>query len=179
MSNQDFGRGSSTTFESNSEENSRRSDRSQTSGEETFPRASEMARDAAGKAKQAAAQTVSSVTQNVKEMLDRQIGTGATVAGHFASGVRKAADDVAKDSPMMAGLARSFADTMDGYAHGLQDKTADQLIGTASDFARREPALVFGIAAVAGFLAFRTFKNAQPLASPPMQPAQSRAWQTI
>lgn len=173
MSNQDFGRGSSTTFQSDSEENSRRSDRSQTSREETFSRASEMARDAAEKAKQAAAQTVSSVGQNIKEMLDRQIGTGATVAGHFASSVRTAADDVAKDSPMMAGFVRSFADTMDGYAHRLQEKTADQLIGAASDFARRDPALVFGIAAVAGFLAFRTFKNAQPLASSSMQPGQS------
>jgi hypothetical protein len=30
--------------------------------------------------------------------------------------------------------------------------------------------LVFGLAAVAGFFAFRTFKNAQSISSPPIQP---------
>jgi hypothetical protein len=173
MSNQDFGHGSSTTFQSDGGENSQTSNGNQGSREEAFSRASEMAREAAEQAKRAAAQTASTVTQNVKELLDKQIGTGATVARHFASSVRSAADDVAKDSPMMAGFVRSFADAVDGYAKGLGERTADQLLGTASDFTKREPALVFGIAAVAGFVAFRTFKTAQPVASPPMQPGQS------
>jgi hypothetical protein len=176
MSNQDFGHGSSTTFQSGFGGTSQTSDGSQSSREEAFSRASDMARDAAEQAKRAAAQTASTVTKNIKELLDRQIGTGATVAGHFASSVRSAADDVTNDSPMIAGFVRSFADKIDGYAQGLHEQSADQLLGKASEFTKREPALVFGIAALAGFLAFRTFKTAQPVASPPMQPGQT--WPT-
>jgi hypothetical protein len=46
----------------------------------------------------------------------------------------------------------------------------DELIGGASDFTRRQPAVVFGLAAVAGFLALRTLKLTQPVASPSIQP---------
>ena len=60
---------------------------------------------------------------------------------------------------MVADFVRSFTNTVDGYAEGLQEQTFDQLARTASDFTRREPALVFGLAAVAGFFVFRTMKR--------------------
>ena len=63
---------------------------------------------------------------------------------------------------------------MDGYAEGLQDQTVEQLTQRASDFTRRQPALVLGLAAVAGFFMFRTWKSAQPVSSPSIQPMQSR-----
>jgi hypothetical protein len=172
MSNQDFaGGGSSTDFSPNTHDQNRSQTIRETASE-TFSRASDMARDAGRQAKQAAAGAASSVTQNVKEMLDRQLGSGAGLAGHFASSVRLAADDLSRESPMAAGVVRSFADTIDGYAAEMQDKTVDQLARAASDFTRREPALVFGLAAIAGFLAYRTMKSTQPVGSPPIQPQQ-------
>jgi hypothetical protein len=45
----------------------------------------------------------------------------------------------------------------------LRGKSADELLRSASDFTRRQPALVFGLASVAGFLLFRIFK-AKPVA---------------
>ncbi len=169
MSNQDFGRDTSA----NSRSDTRASDKNQNmrdAANPAFSRASDMARDAGEQAKQAASATASTVTQNVKELLDRQLGSGADVAGHFASSARLAADDLAKESPMVAGFVRSFANTVDSYAEGLQEQSVDQLARTASDFTRREPALVFGLAAVAGFFAFRTMKSAQSVESPPIQP---------
>jgi hypothetical protein len=173
MSNQDFGRSSSAA---DSENASRAPDKNQTMRDaagQTFSRASEMARDAGEQAKEAVATTASTVTQNVKEMLNRQLGSGANLAGHFASSVRLAADDLAKESPMAGGLVHSFANSVDGYAAELQDKSVDQLVQTASDFTRRQPALVLGLAALAGFFVFRTVKSAQPVASPPIQPQQN------
>ena len=112
MSNQDFGQDSSPTATSDAERISRAGDKNQNirdAANQAFSRASDMARDATEQAKHAASATDSTVTQNVKDLLDRQIGSGADLAGHFAHSVRLAADDLAKESPMIAGFVRSFA----------------------------------------------------------------------
>jgi hypothetical protein len=144
---------------------------------EAFAKASDMARQAGAKAKQAAADTASTMTDQVKDMLDRQIGSGANVASHFANSARLAADDLDAQSPMLAGLVRNFATKIEGYADDMQDQTVDHLIRSASDFTRKQPALVFGLAAVAGFFMFRTMKSAQATSSPPIQPMQEEAGQ--
>ena len=126
MSNQDFGRDSSPSAASDAERTARAGDKNQNirdAANQAFSRASDMARDATEQAKHAATATASTVTQNVKDLLDRQIGGGADLAGHFANSVRLAADDLAKESPMVAGFVRSFANTVDGYAEGLQEQT--------------------------------------------------------
>jgi hypothetical protein len=66
---------------------------------------------------------------------------------------------------------------MNGYAEDLRDQSVDQLVRTASAFTRRQPAMVFGLAALAGFLALRTLKSTpSSVASPPIQPTHpSRA----
>jgi ElaB/YqjD/DUF883 family membrane-anchored ribosome-binding protein len=142
---------------------------------DAFTKASDMAREAGAKAKEAASDTASSMTNHVKDLIDRQIGSGADVANHFANSARLAADDLDTQSPMLAGLVRNLADKVEGYAEDFQDQTVDHLIRSASDFTRRQPALVFGLAAVAGFFIFRTMKSAQATASPPIQPTQEEA----
>jgi hypothetical protein len=103
-------------------------------------------------------------------MLDRQIGNGAGLASQFAKSARVAADDLEKQSPMLAGLVGAVANRIDTYAEGLQDQTVDQLTRSAADFTRRQPALVFGLTALAGFLVFRAVKNAPPISAPSIQP---------
>jgi hypothetical protein len=49
---------------------------------------------------------------------------------------------------------------LDGLANDLHDQSVDELVRSASDFTRRQPALVFGLAAVAGFVALRTVYSA-------------------
>ena len=91
-----------------------------------------------------------------------------------------AADDLERNSPMLGKLVRGFAHTLDNYAQGLHDQTSEQLVRSASDFTRRKPALVFGIAALAGFVGFRTFKSAAFIATarnrPSDETAPSSAW---
>jgi ElaB/YqjD/DUF883 family membrane-anchored ribosome-binding protein len=178
MSNQEFGRDSSPMAASETESTSRPGEKNQNirdAANQAFSRASDMARDATEQAKHAASATASSVTHNVKDLRNRQIDTGAGLAGHFANSVRLAADDLARESPIAADLVRSFATKVDGYAEGLQDQTVDQLARAASDYTRRQPALVFGLAALAGFFAFRVMKSGQSVASPPIQPGQQGA----
>ncbi len=137
---------------------------------DAFAKASDAARDAGSKAKQAASDTAFTVSEQVKDLLDRQLGNGVTAAGHFASSIKLAADDLDRESPAMASVVRSFANKVENYADDFQDQTVDHLARSASDFTRRQPALVFGLAALAGFFIFRTMKNAPAVRAPSIQP---------
>jgi hypothetical protein len=137
---------------------------------DAFAKASDVARDAGSKAKQAASGTAFTVTEQVKDLLDRQLGNGVAAAGHFASSIKLAADDLDRESPVMASVVRNFANKVEGYAEDFQDQTVDHLARSASDFTRRQPALVFGLAALAGFFIFRTMKNAPAVRAPSIQP---------
>ena len=137
---------------------------------EAFASASDMARDATEKAKRAAADTAASVSDHVMGILNEQLGAGATSASQFASSMRIAADDLQQDNPLLAGFVRGLSHNVDDYADRLGDKTIEDLAREASNFTRQQPALVFGLAALAGFFAFRTLKNARSISSPPIQP---------
>jgi uncharacterized protein YjbJ (UPF0337 family) len=149
---------------------------------ETMSKASGMAQQAAETAKRAASDTTSKVTHQVKDMLDRQVGSGADMVGHFAHSAKLAADDLDKSAPYLAGLVRVAADRIESYSDDLRHQTIDQLVRSGAEFTRRQPALVFGLAALAGFFAFRTLKSApDSVSSPSIQPtyetSQHRAGQ--
>ena len=168
MSNQDFGRDSSTTNRDGL------SQRTAKAASEALSNASAMAGEAATKAKQVASDSAATVTEQVKQLLDNQVSSGADMVGHFAGAVKRAAEELDRDAPQLAGLVRTAADRMDGYAHGLHDQSVEQLMRAASDFTRRQPAMVFGLAALAGFFALRTLKSTpSAVPSPPIQPSQS------
>jgi hypothetical protein len=143
---------------------------------ETF--ASDTARDAGAQAKRTAEGAASSLTDSIIGLLNQQLGAGADAAGRFASSMRLAAHDMERENPMLADLVRGLAHNVDAYADALENQTVEQLTKSASDFTRRQPALVFGLAAVAGFFAFRTFKNAQSVSSPSIQPDHNAAAQS-
>ena len=76
---------------------------------DAFDKASDMARDAREKAKRAASDTASSMTDSVVGLLNEQLGSGAESAGRLAKAMRLAADDLSKESPLLAGVVRSAA----------------------------------------------------------------------
>lgn len=150
MSNQTSGRGSASDS-SVSRRNEGKAD--------TFSEASEVAQGVAEKAKEAASNTASTVTQHVKGLLDDQVGNGANMVGHLASSAKRAAAELDENAPQLAGVVRSVADRLESYADDLRDQSVDQLVRSASDYTRRQPAVVFGLAALVGFFAFRTLKS--------------------
>jgi hypothetical protein len=104
-------------------------------------------------------------------LLDKQIGNHISAVGVLATSIKRAADDIEEKSPIAAGLVRTLSDKAGEFAETYEDETVEQLIRSASDFTRRQPALVFGLAAFAGFLIFRTIKSApSPTQSPSIQP---------
>jgi hypothetical protein len=48
------------------------------------------------------------------------------------------------------------------FSRDIRGQTVEDLVRTASEFTRRQPALVFGLASLAGFLAFRVLRSSSP-----------------
>jgi hypothetical protein len=174
MSYQDF----ESTESASSGDHQARNKKMRDAAGETFSRASDTARDAGARTQRATEGSTSSLTDSVMGLLNQQLGAGADAAGRFASSMRLAAHDMERENPMLADLVRGLAHNVDGCADALENQTVEQLTKAASDFTRRQPALVFGLAAVAGFLAFRTFKSAQAVPSPSIQPDHNPAGKT-
>jgi len=141
------------------------------STQDVSSKASALAEQAGDKLKQTASDAAATVTGEVKELLNRQLDGGADTLGCFARSVKRAADDMQADSPQVAGLVRTFASRVDGYADGLREQSVDELWNSAADFTRRQPALVFGLAALAGFFVLRTVKSTPTVSSPSIQPS--------
>jgi hypothetical protein len=162
MTNQEFQGGSRTS----SDNQRRAADKLR----DATSQAADMARDAASQARQAAGDAASTVSGQAKQMMDRQIQTGSEVARQFAKSARIAADEIKDESPAVASLMRGIAGTVENYAGSLQGQSVDQILKDASDFTKRRPIVVFGLTALAGFLALRGARSASVLASPPTQP---------
>ena len=94
MSNQSFDR------EAGMEKSGARKGTSDT----TVSKASYAASEAVGKAKQVASETASSITEQVKELLDEQVGNSANIVGHIADSAKLAAADLNRNAPQLAGL---------------------------------------------------------------------------
>ena len=101
------------------------------------------AREAGGEAMQAASSLASDVTEQAKGFFNMQVS----------------GESLDETAPQLAGLVRNVAERAEEFSHDLREQTVDDLIKRASDFTRKQPALVFGLASLAGFLAFRVLKS--------------------
>src|SRR4030081_546402 len=127
---------------------------------ETVSKLGDKAQEFGTQAKQAATSLASEANENIKGVLNQKVGVGADLVGHVADSVRAAADNLRQNAPQLAGLVTVAADKIDELSSSVRDKTVDDLFKEASDFARRQPAVVFGVAAAVGFLLFRLLKVA-------------------
>jgi hypothetical protein len=126
---------------------------------------SDVAQQAMGEAKKSASTLASAATERAKGAVEERIAGGADLLGQVAASVRVAARELDPDAPQLAGFAREAAERIDDFSRQVRDKTVEELLETSSDFARRQPALLFGAAAACGFLLFRMIKTASGAAS--------------
>jgi len=95
----------------------------------------------------------------LQQMLDQQVARGATVMNSVANSAKRAADEFAADTPQIAELVRGVADRVEQYSRSLEQKSAADLYEDAAEFTRQRPGVVFGTAALVGFLALRAFRS--------------------
>jgi hypothetical protein len=136
-----------------------------------YENAKNFASEAADQFKRTASDTVSGLGDHLRQIMDQQVEAGAAMVGTVASSLHTAAGELDQQSPQVGKLTHLAADRLDQAATQLKDKTAKDLLRSVNDFTRRQPALVFGAAALAGFLALRLFKTAT-VAAPSIQPGQ-------
>jgi hypothetical protein len=126
---------------------------------EAISKVTDAAQQAGSHAKDAAASLASDASRKAKGLLNMQVSSGSDLAGHVAQSVRCAADDLDRNAPQLASLARGAAERVEQFSRDIRGQTVEDLVRTASEFSRRQPALVFGLASLAGFLAFRVLKS--------------------
>ena len=144
MANQNFNQGSGTA-------RGRRTTPNTEASEKNTPASSTGTSRYAQKATEAASQ--------VQGVLDEQVVKGARMMTNVANSVRRAAEELDSDAPQIAGLVRGAADRLEEYSHTLEDQSVSDIYQAASEFTRRQPVVVFGVAALAGFFALRTLKS--------------------
>jgi hypothetical protein len=132
---------------------------------EAASKIADVAQQAGSQAKQAASSLASDTSQKAKGFLNMQVMAGADLVGHVAESARRASDSLDQNAPQLADLVRGAAERAEKFSRDLHGQTVEDLVRTASDFTRRQPALVFGLASLAGFLAFRVFKSTPPRSS--------------
>jgi hypothetical protein len=129
---------------------------------EAAAKVSEAAQQAGSEAKEAVSSLASEANRKAKGMLNQQVAAGADLVGHVADSAKTAADSLEQSAPQLAGLVRGAADRIEDFSRDIRGQSVDELIKAASDFTRRQPALVFGLASVAGFMLFRVLKSSPP-----------------
>jgi ElaB/YqjD/DUF883 family membrane-anchored ribosome-binding protein len=136
---------------------------------EAVSKLADVAQQAGSQAKQTASSLASSLAsdanQKAKGFLNQRVASGADLAGHVADSARCAADNLDQNAPQLADLVRGAAKRVEEFSRDLRGQTVEDLVRTASDFTRRQPAVVFGFASLAGFLLFRALKSNPPRSS--------------
>ena len=81
--------------------------------------------------------------------------------------VRAAGEHLESDAPYLAGLVFSAAQTIEQSADQLRGQSIEDLARSTAEFARQRPEIVFGVAAVSGFLLFRLLNAGMSSATGP------------
>jgi ElaB/YqjD/DUF883 family membrane-anchored ribosome-binding protein len=132
---------------------------------DAMAKVSDVAQQAMGEAKKSASSLASAATDRAKGAVEERISDGADLLGHVASSVRAAARELEPNAPQLAGFAHEAAGRIEDFSHDIREKSVEELFETSSEFARRQPAMLFGAAAACGFLLFRMLKTASSAAS--------------
>lgn len=131
--------------------------------------AADTVRDTVAGAAEDAASTGAEIADAAREraegLADQGKQAAAEQATGFAQAIRHAAEDLETSSPEIARHVRTAADSVEGISAALRDRSAGQLMQDVTDFARRQPAAFFGVAAIAGFALARFAKSSSDGAS--------------
>lgn len=115
----------------------------------------ETAQRAGDQAREAASSLGSEAQERFQGYMDQQVVAGANLAGRIAGAINAAADELGRTSPALGSAVRGAGDRVQDLSQQFRDKTADEILANTRDFVRHKPALVFGVAAALGFVAYR------------------------
>ncbi len=125
---------------------------------DTPSKLSDVAQQAGEHAKQTASSLANEANKKAVAFFNQQVASGADLVSHVADSAKYAADNLEDQAPKLAELVRGAAQRVEDFSNEVRSKTVDELLRNASEVTRRQPALVFGCASLAGFFIFRLLK---------------------
>jgi hypothetical protein len=99
------------------------------------------------------------MVSQVQGVLDQQVAKGARIVSNVANSARRAAKELETETPQIAVLVRGMADQLENYSRDLEHQSVSDIYQSAANFTRQQPALVFGVAALAGFFTLRSLRS--------------------
>jgi ElaB/YqjD/DUF883 family membrane-anchored ribosome-binding protein len=118
----------------------------------------EVARDKLKEVVDTAKDVATDTAGKVQEQARAQQGAGADYVSRFAGNIRNAAHAFEADTPFAAQGIKLAADYVEDAADKLRTGTFNDVVNSATDFARRQPAAFLGLSVLAGFAAVRFFR---------------------
>jgi gas vesicle protein len=116
------------------------------------------ARDKFKEAADAARNVAEDAADRFQDKAEDRQRSGADFVNRFAGNIRQAANAFESDAPFAARGINSAADYVEDAAEKIRNGTFRDLVGGATDFAKRQPAAFLGLSVLAGFAAVRFFK---------------------
>jgi hypothetical protein len=112
------------------------------------------------------ARTATKVAGEASDVANHQasqtMDRAADVVTQVASAVRSAGEGLREQQPQLASFADTAARRVDETAQYLRDHEPSQVIGEVESWARRQPALALGGAALVGLIVGRFIRSASP-----------------
>jgi hypothetical protein len=109
-------------------------------------------------------EAASSVIDRGREAAMSKVSEGAerarTSAQNTTTALRRAADDIEQDTPLLGAGLRRAADWLEQTAGQFGQGDLNRAVDNLNNFARRQPALFLGASLAAGFLVARLGKTA-------------------
>jgi hypothetical protein len=133
----------------------------------------DMAREKLKEAADAAKDVASGTADRLQEQAGEQQRTGADFIGRLAGDIRNAARAFENDAPFAARSINSAAEYVDEAADKIRNGSLRDLVDSATDFARRQPAAFLGLSVLAGFAAVRFLKASGNQSSSPQSSSPS------
>jgi len=126
---------------------------------------SESAKAAASQLGSAVEGASTAATAKAREIAQQQLVAGGEIVAHIARSAHLAGDHLDREVPQLGTLVKRAAESIDDIANSMRERSVNEIMQTASDLGRRQPAILFGITAVLGFLVYRLVNEGMDAAS--------------
>ncbi len=111
------------------------------------------------KAQEQASGLAGSLKDKARDLAEQQKARGSEQIDGVAKAIRDVADELDKQMPAAAGYVRQAAGGVEQFSSSLRNRSVEDLMDSAMQFARRQPVVFFGASVLAGFTLLRFLKS--------------------
>ena len=134
---------------------------------EAFEETKQAASETMDEAKQKSRELAREARQRAENAIERQQKAAAVQVSGIADALHKSAGNVPEEQAWLASGMHKAGDFMDTMSDSLQKRSVSDLMHDLERYTQRQPGVVIGAAAVAGFMLARFLKSSNPATAAP------------